>query len=50
MTGLQILAICLFGLLVVYLVARLITAAYFKSKQQYEQQRKDHGTQSKQPS
>lgn len=40
----------LFGLLMVYLAARLISAAYFKSKQQYEQQRKDHGTQSKQPS
>lgn len=35
-------SLVVFGLLVVYLVARLITAAYFKSKQQHERQT-NHG-------
>ena len=33
----QILTSAFAGLLVVYLAARLISAAFFKSKQQYEQ-------------
>lgn len=35
-------ALAVFGLLMVYLAARLITAAYFKSKQQHERQT-NHG-------
>jgi len=38
---LQYTALGVFGLLVVYLAARLVTAAYFKSKQQHERQ--NHG-------
>lgn len=33
----------LLGLLMIYLGARLISAAYFNSKQQYETERNDNG-------
>lgn len=42
MTFFQILVTVPLGALAVYLVARLVTAAYFKSKQQHERQ-KQHG-------
>jgi hypothetical protein len=44
MSAAQILALVLLGPLAVYLVVRLATAAFFKSKATYDQQRTDHGT------
>jgi hypothetical protein len=43
MTTEEIAAAIFLGLVVLYLAARLITAAFFKSKQQYEKDR-NHGT------
>lgn len=42
MSASEIFAAAFLGPFVIWLVARLITAAYFKSKQHYEQ-RKNHG-------
>jgi len=39
----QIVATIFLGLVVIYLVARLASAAFFKSKQQYEKE-SNHGT------
>ena len=41
----EIIGISILGLMAIYLVARLISAAVFKSKQQYEKEKR-HGTQS----
>ena len=38
----EFIAVGIIALIVIYVVARFITAAYFKSKQQYEKE-KHHG-------
>ncbi len=40
MNFIEYIAVAALGLIAIYLVARLISAAYFQSKQQHEQQRK----------
>ncbi len=39
----EIIAYGFLGLVAIYLAARVISHAFFKSKQQYEAQRKNHG-------
>lgn len=46
MTELFYILLVLLGLVGVYVAARLISAAYFKSKHDYETERKRHGTNS----
>lgn len=43
MSFLEVIAWGVLGLLAIYLACRLGSAAFFKSKQQHEAQRKHHG-------
>lgn len=43
MSAIEWMASVFAGLGLVYLAARLISAAYFNSKQQHEERRKNHG-------
>ena len=43
MTPPEIIALIIFGPILLYLAARLVTAGYYKSREQYNKRRSRHG-------